>query len=140
MARIHRRTHPTFGIVSWNELVKKIYEHRKTIDNKKICRWCLVEVTGRKETCCGSDNCSGKLRGLFSWASTSWGIIHRDGAKCVACGVDSARASLEVDHIIPVILGGTGDDENLRTLCSGCHKKETTRLRKEKHAFVATTA
>jgi len=30
-------------------------------------------------------------------------------------------AGLEIDHIIPVCLGGTNDENNLQTLCRECH-------------------
>lgn len=34
-----------------------------------------------------------------------------------ACG----KPATEVDHIVPVCLGGTDDRENLRGICRGCH-------------------
>jgi 5-methylcytosine-specific restriction endonuclease McrA len=37
---------------------------------------------------------------------------------------------MEADHIIPVSLGGLGDQSNLRSLCKSCHKAATARLRK----------
>lgn len=47
------------------------------------------------------------------------------------------KHSIEVDHIIPVSLGGLGDADNLRALCRECHKAETNRLRREKAGYVA---
>lgn len=44
-------------------------------------------------------------------------VIARDGA-CVWCG---STDSLEVDHIIRYIDGGTNEMTNLRTLCHSCH-------------------
>lgn len=38
------------------------------------------------------------------------------------------RQPYEIDHIVPKILGGHDDLENLRTLCISCHKAETKRL------------
>ncbi len=48
-------------------------------------------------------------------------------------GFPSGRAWWEVDHIVPVVLGGgcCGLD-NLRTLCVPCHKKATARLAAER--------
>lgn len=49
-------------------------------------------------------------------------IMRRDGFRCVLCGQDASNDRLEVDHIIPVVAGGTNDIKNLRTLCSECNK------------------
>lgn len=43
--------------------------------------------------------------------------------RCRACG---ARAT-EVDHIIPLRLGGTHDLTNLQPLCASCHRRKTAR-------------
>lgn len=61
--------------------------------------------------------------------------MRRAGSKCVLC---RARAE-EVDHIVPVSMGGASDDDNLRPLCSPCHKGETARLRREKSTYRART-
>ncbi len=42
----------------------------------------------------------------------------------------------EVDHIMPVSLGGTDDPANLRLLCSGCHRTATVALK----SFLAKSA
>ena len=44
-----------------------------------------------------------------------------DGAGCVLCG-STTRAS--VDHIHPIILGGTHAPENLRILCGTCNSRK----------------
>jgi 5-methylcytosine-specific restriction endonuclease McrA len=46
-------------------------------------------------------------------------IFERDGNHCLDC---ESHWFLEVDHIIPVVLGGGDDDENLQTLCRTCNK------------------
>ena len=46
-------------------------------------------------------------------------ILDRDGA-CVLCG---SVERLEVDHIIPRSAGGGHSPENLRALCSSCHRQ-----------------
>lgn len=33
----------------------------------------------------------------------------------------------EVDHIIPLSLGGTDDEDNLRAINKECHKKKTAK-------------
>ena len=48
-------------------------------------------------------------------------VLHRDGYTCQCCGKKNRR--LEVHHIIFRSNGGTDDENNLITLCEGCHKK-----------------
>lgn len=45
---------------------------------------------------------------------------------CVQCGL-SGRAALatELDHIKPLVHGGTNDDENMQGLCKDCHAAKT---------------
>ena len=75
-------------------------------------------------------------------------VRKRDRGRCAACGLDSyalrrslrgpgmgralrkrgfvARRSLwELDHIVPLIDGGSHELSNLQTLCTPCHKKKT---------------
>lgn len=73
------------------------------------------------------------------WRAQSWGrctqLARRaTTGKCRNC---PAKWAHEVDHIIPVSLGGLGDQENLRPLCRECHKEATARLRREKANYVA---
>jgi len=43
---------------------------------------------------------------------------------CEICGADASRLKGEVDHILPVGAGGSGDLENGWLLCKDCHKKK----------------
>ena len=51
-------------------------------------------------------------------------IIERDGNKCVEC--DTCE-HLTVDHIVPVILGGKTNPDNLQTLCRSCNSRKGSR-------------
>lgn len=44
------------------------------------------------------------------------------------CALCDDRWPQEVDHIVPVCEGGTGDASNLRALCLACHKRESAAL------------
>ena len=57
-------------------------------------------------------------------------IIEAADGKCAKCGKPSDR--LEVDHILPVYLGGTNDRVNLRALGKECcHDPKSRRETKE---------
>jgi 5-methylcytosine-specific restriction protein A len=53
--------------------------------------------------------------------ATAQRIRERDNYTCQRCG----SPGYEVDHIINVARGGTDDDDNLQTLCPGCHDLKT---------------
>lgn len=40
---------------------------------------------------------------------------------CVICG---DKGEIEIDHIVPVVRGGTTDRDNLQPLCFQCHKRK----------------
>ena len=49
-------------------------------------------------------------------------VFKRDSFKCVYCGSEAPDVVLEVDHILPVIEGGTNDMHNLVTSCFDCDR------------------
>jgi 5-methylcytosine-specific restriction endonuclease McrA len=82
-------------------------------------------------------------------------VRRRDKGICAACGLDTnalrrrargrgraaklrklgfkPRKSLwELDHVVPLIDGGTHDLENLQTLCTPCHKRKTAEEARER--------
>ena len=50
-------------------------------------------------------------------------ILERDNFLCQFCGKGGKNSPwiLEVDHIIPVSMGGSDHPDNLRLLCVRCH-------------------
>jgi 5-methylcytosine-specific restriction endonuclease McrA len=48
-------------------------------------------------------------------------VMERDGFRCRRCGSGPKEARLVVDHIVPVIRGGSGDEANLQVLCEDCN-------------------
>ncbi|MGC3818621.1 HNH endonuclease [Acinetobacter sp. G11] len=52
-------------------------------------------------------------------------IFNRDGCICKHCG---STSDLTVDHIIPVIHGGSDELDNLQTLCRSCNSKKGTKF------------
>lgn len=53
-----------------------------------------------------------------SWAA-------RAGEPCALCG---SRSDLTLDHIWPLLLGGTHDDANLRALCGPCNSRKGVKV------------
>lgn len=58
------------------------------------------------------------------WDSIRQRILRRDNGKCRICG-DVVK--VQVDHIFSVQRGGLPTDDNLQTLCLGCHVKKTSK-------------
>ncbi len=52
---------------------------------------------------------------------TRFEVFQRDSSRCVICGKTAQDDILVVDHIIPVVKGGTNNIKNLRTLCRECN-------------------
>lgn len=51
-------------------------------------------------------------------------VFERDNFVCCRC---SSNENLSIDHIIPVIKGGTNEVQNLQTLCRSCNSKKGTK-------------
>ena len=52
--------------------------------------------------------------------------------KCNHCNKDLKKTEMQIDHIIPLVVGGTNDIDNLQILCKPCHfsnTKKRTRIR-----------
>ena len=55
-------------------------------------------------------------------------LCARDGHRCQYCGADvSAVGAATLDHIIPVSLGGSHENANLRTSCGSCNRQKGDR-------------
>ena len=63
--------------------------------------------------------------------SKRYDIMRRDNFQCVLCGASGREARLEVDHLIPVSLGGTDDPANLRCLCFQCNRGKHVKIETE---------
>lgn len=53
--------------------------------------------------------------------SVRFQILRRDNYTCRYCGARPPEARLEVDHMVPVALGGKNDEINLVTACRECN-------------------
>ena len=64
-----------------------------------------------------------------AWMATRKRILLRDRYTCQGCGL--IRMDHEIDHRVPLHLGGADEDANLQSLCrstdghDGCHERKT---------------
>lgn len=49
-------------------------------------------------------------------------ILKHTGGICACCGKKLTTKTMTIEHIIPIIIGGTNDTENLTALCPECNK------------------
>ena len=57
------------------------------------------------------------------------GIFLSHGGKCYICGdkIDGVKSGFDLDHEIPLELGGDDTEENMRPICRPCHKIKTAK-------------
>jgi 5-methylcytosine-specific restriction endonuclease McrA len=108
-----------------------ILEPAKSRIKQGLCPVCgkpKSEWKRRKDWTCCSTTCTEEFRRSFlvqGWEDLRLKVLQRDNFKCVKCD-ESTRRELEVDHIIPIALGGAEwDMDNLQTLCIEHHKEKT---------------
>ena len=51
-------------------------------------------------------------------------LMRRQDNTCAYCGYRRIAASMDIDHIIPVVRGGTNDESNLQVICSPCNQRK----------------
>lgn len=56
------------------------------------------------------------------------GVSRANGEKftCACCGIKNYKVS--IDHIIPVVYGGSNDKHNLQILCVACNTKKGSKM------------
>jgi 5-methylcytosine-specific restriction endonuclease McrA len=97
------------------------------------CHWCDRDITGARRSSWCSDKCRNAWERNHVWRRARAYAKKRAKYLCTSCGADRS-AGLEVNHITPVAGAGYGEScaahqENLETLCHGCHVKVTATQR-----------
>ena len=65
-------------------------------------------------------------------------VLARSGFTCSYCGASAADVMLEIDHVLPVALGGTNDEANLVASCEVCNLgKGATSIVSVRRTFLA---
>lgn len=105
----------------------RISDTEKRVDSSgnTLCRNCEnIVLQGRRHYC--SERCMDEFNRNNTWMFVRKDVLRRDKYKCSICNTRFRKALLDVDHIIPVNMGGQlFNKENLRTLCKDCHKMKT---------------
>ena len=51
-------------------------------------------------------------------------LMRRQDNTCAYCGYRRITASMDIDHIIPAVRGGSNDESNLQVICSPCNQRK----------------
>lgn len=90
-----------------------------------LCRNCNNPIAENRRNYC-SEDCMKTFNRNNSWYWIRKDVLRRDHYTCKICKKRLRKRELEVDHIIPVQMGGQLlDKENLRTLCKECHREKS---------------
>lgn len=65
-------------------------------------------------------------------------VFRRDRFTCQYCGRQSPEVTIEVDHIIPFVLGGTDKLSNLQTACRDCNGSKSDKVDVVRHRWGPT--
>lgn len=103
---------------------KRWYHSNKEAARKIMKRWKEANPERRKALAIAGTNTRrarvAENGGSFT-ADDIEAIFKRQGGVCSACG---SQHRLEVDHILPVVLGGSSDPSNLQLLCLPCNRSK----------------
>ena len=98
---------------------------RFDLEGRKLCRNCDNRVAPHRKHYC-SEKCMKEFNRNHTWRFVRKDVLRRDNYVCGICRKRFRKHQLEVDHIIPVQMGGElFDKKNLRTLCKDCHTFKT---------------
>ncbi len=96
---------------------EKIAQRRR--DNRHVLRDCDARRRARKRN-------APRIEKIDRAA-----IIARDNGTCYLCGCKPAGRDLTLDHVIPLVRGGSHTADNLRVACRSCNSSKRTRLLSE---------
>ncbi len=93
-------------------------------EGNRLCRNCdNLVAKGRQHYC--SEKCMDEFFRNNTWHYVRMDVLKRDRYRCSSCNQRFRKKELDVDHIIPVKMGGSlFNKSNLRTLCRKCHKRK----------------
>lgn len=88
----------------------------------KTCDDCKAAARDRFEA-------AHKVRGKLPWGLRQR-LLAEKPPQCPTCGAawDADFHPPELDHVVPISLGGTHDESNLRVICRPCNRRKHNRL------------
>ena len=74
----------------------------------------------------GQDDPGGRTWIAINYPELKRTLLRESGPICPGCGIDFSPNlhNFQIDHIVPVSRGGSGDIENLQLLCYGCNRSK----------------
>lgn len=70
-----------------------------------------------------------KLDAGGSHTDAEWYALKQaTGNKCLCCGAHESEKKLTRDHVIPLIVGGTDNIDNIQPLCQQCNSRKAIYL------------
>ena len=67
------------------------------------------------------------------------GLAQFQEYKCMFCGVRRKLPNLQIDHINPVVRGGSNETSNLQLLCAPCNQRKGMQTNEESYSRYQTT-
>jgi 5-methylcytosine-specific restriction endonuclease McrA len=122
------------GYTFQNKKQKQLRDSRKRlIDSCLRCESSLVNKKRNAIYCsktCKSMDHTAKHRAKSRTLSTARRvqIYQRDHKKCYICDIPLLINQIELDHIIPVVLGGSSDPSNIACSCRSCNRSKGTKV------------
>jgi 5-methylcytosine-specific restriction endonuclease McrA len=114
-----------------NQQLKKL--QKRPID---FCLRCNASLSHKKKhaiycskTCKSMDH-TAKHRAKTRTLSTARRaeIYQRDQKKCYICDTPLTIKQIELDHIIPIVLGGSSDPSNIACSCRPCNRSKGSKV------------
>ena len=117
------------------ERLKGYVRFKELAHANRTCGFCGTQLHDKRKIFCDF-RCRRSFNRKFSYFMVTWRQVRyrtfrRDRWSCVKCG----RKAREVDHIIPLALGGREFDlNNCQSLCRACHMRKTVREMRDRTA------
>lgn len=145
----------TAGLRRMRERSKKITELASTRRDIKQCVVCGsgFRVGDRNRTLCCSPKCAEQRERIRKSGSThkrrairfgcSYApvdrlrVFERDKWRCQLCGMKVNAATAELDHIVPMSVGGSHSYENTQCACSRCNRTKGAKPMGQLHLAIA---